>query len=309
MSVLSRRRGFTLIELLVVIAIIAILIGLLVPAVQKVREAAARTQSQNNLKQLALATHSANDAMGTLPVGWSPWWCGYRGPWYSSTADVNTHILLMPYIEQDNLHKFVQQVSPWGTPAGGTVNQRNVIKTFLAPADASASSGTLSYPSDYNSWYSWQPDLTYAVTNYAWNYEVFAGGNKDLYGAKWDPNQYTKPLKVETIPDGTSNTVFFAEKRASCPLSWYPGGKTITSWAAMAYEWPSTPILLGSNGRPEFGTTPSNCDPHRVHALSPSGIMVAMGDGSVRSVGASVTDATWLLACNPMDGLVLPNDF
>src|SRR5688572_8150656 len=106
-EVLRRRSGFTLIELLVVIAIIAILIGLLLPAVQKVREAAARSTSQNNLKQLAIASHSCADVNnGTFPPVYIEFWVNpaaghlYAGPFTGNTG--TGFFFLLPFIEQEN---------------------------------------------------------------------------------------------------------------------------------------------------------------------------------------------------------------
>src|SRR4051812_11676216 len=151
MQVQKNRRGFTLIELLVVIAIIAVLIGLLLPAVQKVREAAARTKCTNNLKQMALALHGYHDARQAFPYGKGP---SYTTPGTPVYARWSVHSQLLPYIEQDPLYKSIDFGMPPETPGmGGVVNFmpayqnpnrenaaacRTTVPTFLCPSDGAA---------------------------------------------------------------------------------------------------------------------------------------------------------------------------
>ncbi len=199
----TQRRGFTLIELLVVIAIIAVLIGLLVPAVQKVREAANRIKCANNLKQLGLAAHSYHDSNQHLPPGLG----------YFPTADIGvfgTYLFhLLPYVEQDPLYRIAQ--GPFPPPAGPTTvyypGNRKVysqpVTTFLCPSDPSVGpDGSVTIKG-----------VSFGASCYAPNSMVV--GRNDLVSQN-PPMYLTSPqgrARIPAdIPDGTSNTILIAEK-------------------------------------------------------------------------------------------------
>jgi prepilin-type N-terminal cleavage/methylation domain-containing protein len=338
-------RGFTLIELLVVIAIIAILIALLVPAVQKVREAAARTQTTNNLKQIVLASHSCNDAYKKLPttLGCFPndgnninW-----GTSYLPSRFGTQFYFLLPFIEEQNIYKSPEVSGGPGDPNGQPPHQSNswwshaVVPTYQAPDDPTL-------PASGQTWGG------RGATSFAANWHVFRGG----WGEDWQVGG--KSRLPQSIPDGTSNTIFFACRYAICGD---PAQNGVSEYAYVEHIWgedgqnagPVAQFYNGGGGGgplyapafyadpstwsgwPNFGNNPNidtipnypwsfmqvpqirptdlQCNPKRLQAFSAGGMMAALGDGSVRIISPAISQLTFGLAVDPKDGQAMPPDW
>jgi prepilin-type N-terminal cleavage/methylation domain-containing protein len=329
------RVGFTLIELLVVIAIIAVLIGLLLPAVQKVREAANRAQCTNNFKQIGLASHAYASEYGTMP-----------GLWVDIRTQPKTAASLMyfllPYIEQTNLY------NQGSSDTNATVNNdgflhlsdiagcgNQVVKTYLCPSDATAPPINIDPTSmtDYG--------FTYATCNYAGNVMVY------------DPSN---PVSVEAaMLDGTTNTIMLGHRLQKCDGTKLGNNVVYTDWAAETRQtgtvhpeagfgysdyysfWggaaKATPNdvtgdlavnvvpnnMFGvTNAEPNFTSgnipfqiapTAGNCNIAVIASPHTSVMIVGLGDGSARNVSSSISVTTWKNACTPNDGAALGDDW
>ena len=326
----ARRVGFTLIELLVVIAIIAILIGLLLPAVQKVRESANKTTCFNNLKQIGIAGHAYHGDNGKFPIGavvspnapGNPYVSGppYSGPY------TGVMVFLLPYIEQNNVYSQIPQtyfdpagtqnawaysVAPFDYQSG--VSQVNgtgylhlfdaKIKTYLCPSD---NMDTVAPTSGVIDAYWTEPG--YIWIDYVYNVPKFGaemgrsnyigcagylGNDSSSYGGIYYRNSTTS---IASVTDGTSNTIAFGETLAGTSKGSRDFVLTWGGAGGMPTAWG-----LGKN----YGPNGNDNEWYQFSSKHTGVVNFAFADGSVRSVTRSANFSNYVYASGMADGLVV----
>jgi prepilin-type N-terminal cleavage/methylation domain-containing protein/prepilin-type processing-associated H-X9-DG protein len=295
------RRGFTLIELLVVIAIIAILIALLIPAVQKVREAAATTQCVNNLKQMGVGLHGHHDTFGVFPTGgtvpWDPdnndYWATPRGNHVAGATPegpvkqkCNWGFQILPYIEQEAVYVVVH---PWSYP----------IPIYNCPSRRGPTTN---------------PHLGY--TKYLGDYcAVVPGGPGDVWqGPIWTvppdahfTNVITRtgtrnsPINIGAITDGTSNTLALSEK--ALMTTEYGGGDWCDD-SGWCDGWDPDVIRVTDHGpKQDYADGPDPC--YWVGSAHYAGVNALFADGSVRTISYSINPTLFERLADRQDGEVL----
>jgi prepilin-type N-terminal cleavage/methylation domain-containing protein/prepilin-type processing-associated H-X9-DG protein len=285
----GRRSGFTLIELLVVIAIIATLIGMLLPAVQKVREAAARMQCQNNLKQISLAFHSHHDQFGFFPTGGWEWWATptyVNGqPVVGEMQQAGWGFQILPFIEAENTWR--------GGPSSTTDLDRILVavgtpnKVFFCPTRREPQTLIFTDPGYLNGM-----PVEIALCDYA--------------ASNWEETgivRFRYPTRIADITDGTSNTLLVGEKRLNLAMLGQPTDGDATGYAT-AFD---SDVIRSTDPdhppEPDYndGTGEGDGD-MRFGSSHPGRFNVAFADGSVHSLSYSIDPTVFSYLGNKSDG-------
>ena len=314
-SGLCKRSGFTLIELLVVIAIIAVLIALLLPAIQVVRETANRVQCQNNLKQIGIAFHNHNNTYNFLPTGGGAW-SSDRTMNGDVPATFNTQIWgwgyqILPFIEHNNIY-----IIPPGTlPAGATAGpfgDIEIASTYIKTYNCPTLRGATIFP---YSQAGWSPVFGKRATgDYVGN-----GGTNDSaadgalvpINEKYSSNGYTNytgyAITFRDFTNGTSNVLLVSEKYVDKATdTTTPDCNDDQGWTD---GWDNDTISLGMGSgstavAPMPNGTAGTCGFY-FGSNHPAGVQCVATDGSVRSVSFNVNPAAWLIYCQRNSGAVL----
>jgi type II secretory pathway pseudopilin PulG len=299
--------------LLVVIAIIAILIALLVPAVQKVREAAARTQTANGLKQVALACHNYNDANRKIPPAGASSPDLMMNPTFG--LDVSLLVHLLSYIEQNTIEQLAI-IQGTGPGANWFLLPVGIFNSALDPT----AEGDMLGPAGWG------------ASNFAGNWQVFGPGLNAsppyVYDSSGLPvTLYTNSRNLgKGFPDGTSNTILFATRYNFCGTL---GGGCLWAPVNLNPVFPNPTLTYGpyfafyTNNPPQgfipdvtgVGTTfqvaplQDACIPDYAQSLTDGGLQVALADGSCRTISPGITGLTWRNALIPNDGQLLGPDW
>jgi prepilin-type N-terminal cleavage/methylation domain-containing protein len=288
------RKGFTLIELLVVIAIIAILIGLLLPAVQKVREAASRAKDFNNMKNIGLALHGYHDQKRIFPPAFAN--RGLMLPSSTTPNHLTLFVHILPFIEQENLYQIYR--------SNGTIPVLE-IPTYSSDFDGSAS------PPEERA-------------NYAANIRVFGSTSATMTTDVVMTSTMDSKAKMSTLSqDGLTNTIFLATKYGTCGTGSGGGGSyyNIGFNSATPNKAPFFGAIYARNQatstldtQATFQSAPkdSDCAPDNAgvpQSFTSGGITVCLGDGSVRTVDEGISPFTWNAAITVRDGNVLGSDW
>jgi prepilin-type N-terminal cleavage/methylation domain-containing protein len=327
----SRRRGFTLIELLVVIAIIAILIGLLLPAVQKVRAAAARAKCLSNLHNLGVAVANFVDAEGTYPVYFGVQNPGSVYPWYPATNNSLVYgswfAQLLPFVEQQNVYNLAygdclatgHNQPWWAVPPTYSYGGGSTTVTYNGGHTYTYGGTTSSGGSGYQNAGIWIPQVAnvpyklmqcpsdptlsqdglvygyWGSTNYLANYNAWTPYPMGLWAT---------PVTYANFGDGTSNTVIFGEGFANCDSI---GRIALYSWFYHNFglDWYQNANTLMFQDNPPA----QDCDNWRAHSGHIGGMNVCLADGSARVVNPTVSQQTWTYALLPNDGQDLGTDW
>lgn len=323
-TISSKRDGFTLIELLVVIAIIAILIGLLLPAIQKVREAAARSQCSNNLKQIGVGMHNFHDSYKRYTYGWAnetgqfapknttaygdgTFWYHRRDCWFQR---------LLPYIEQNALFETYEADRTQYIHAITNTIATTQINTMVCPSDpgapgSGANGGTVAFQG---------------------NYAVCAGGltlagttGTQIDTAYGDPGgmfSIDSKTKSTDIIDGTSNTLMASEGvirsggGAWGELGGYWGGAPHGAYAFSVFQAPNTSVADRVYSCKSTTTPNAPCENGNpslagrwnfARSKHPGGVNVVMADGGVKFISNNIDLLTWRLLGLRQDGQAIPN--